>query len=72
MRRLLANGANTSFVNRIVDERVAVEELIADPIEQAAPLAGAPQPRIALPAELFGASSADFPPAGTPPTKAGN
>ncbi|MBV2264622.1 MAG: trifunctional transcriptional regulator/proline dehydrogenase/L-glutamate gamma-semialdehyde dehydrogenase [Thauera sp.] len=55
VRRLLENGANTSFVNRIVDERVAVEELIADPVEQAAPLAGAPHPKIALPAELFGA-----------------
>ena len=55
VRRLLENGANTSFVNRIVDERVPVEELIADPVEQAAPLAGAPHPRIALPAELFGA-----------------
>ncbi|HHW64791.1 MAG TPA: trifunctional transcriptional regulator/proline dehydrogenase/L-glutamate gamma-semialdehyde dehydrogenase [Rhodocyclaceae bacterium] len=55
VRRLLENGANTSFVNRIVDERVPVEELIADPVEQAAPLAGAPHPRIPLPAELFGA-----------------
>ena len=55
VRRLLENGANTSFVNRIVDERVPVEELIADPVEQAAPLAGAPHPRIALPADLFGA-----------------
>jgi len=54
VRRLLENGANTSFVNRIVDERVPVEELIADPVEQAAPLAGAPHPKIALPAELFG------------------
>ncbi|HRP67108.1 MAG TPA: trifunctional transcriptional regulator/proline dehydrogenase/L-glutamate gamma-semialdehyde dehydrogenase [Thauera sp.] len=54
VRRLLENGANTSFVNRIVDERVPVEELIADPVEQAAPLAGAPHPRIPLPAELFG------------------
>src|SRR5690606_7422681 len=54
VRRLLENGANTSFVNRIVDERVPVEDLIADPVEQAAPLAGAPHPKIALPAELFG------------------
>jgi len=55
VRRLLENGANTSFVNRIVDERVAVEELIADPVEQAAALAGAPHPRIPLPCDLFGA-----------------
>jgi len=55
VRRLLENGANTSFVNRIVDENVPVEELIADPVEQAAPLAGAPHPKIALPADILGA-----------------
>ena len=54
VRRLLENGANTSFVNRIVDEQVPVEALIADPIDQAAPLGGAPHPKIALPADLFG------------------
>ncbi|WP_297363402.1 trifunctional transcriptional regulator/proline dehydrogenase/L-glutamate gamma-semialdehyde dehydrogenase [Thauera sp.] len=59
VRRLLENGANTSFVNRIVDERVPVEELIADPVEQAAPLGGAPHPRIVLPADLFGALRAN-------------
>ncbi|MBT4964542.1 MAG: bifunctional proline dehydrogenase/L-glutamate gamma-semialdehyde dehydrogenase PutA [Francisellaceae bacterium] len=31
VRRLLENGANTSFVNRIVDERAPIEEIIADP-----------------------------------------
>ncbi len=36
VRRLLENGANTSFVNRIVDENVPVDELIADPVAQAA------------------------------------
>jgi len=56
VRRLLENGANTSFVNRIVDEKVPVEELIADPVAEAAPLAGVPHPRIPLPADLYGAS----------------
>ncbi|WP_206186172.1 trifunctional transcriptional regulator/proline dehydrogenase/L-glutamate gamma-semialdehyde dehydrogenase [Thauera propionica] len=55
VRRLLENGANTSFVNRIVDENVPIDELIADPVEQAAALAGTPHPRIPLPAELYGA-----------------
>ncbi|MFC5769954.1 trifunctional transcriptional regulator/proline dehydrogenase/L-glutamate gamma-semialdehyde dehydrogenase [Thauera sinica] len=55
VRRLLENGANTSFVNRIVDENVPIEELIADPVEQAAPLAGAPHPKIPLPAGILGA-----------------
>ena len=32
VRRLLENGANTSFVNRIADRGVPVDELIADPV----------------------------------------
>ena len=32
VRRLLENGANTSFVNRIADASVPIEELIADPV----------------------------------------
>jgi len=53
VRRLLENGANSSFVNRLVDARVPIEELIVDPVEVAAPLDGAPHPRIALPADLY-------------------
>nr|WP_249115976.1 trifunctional transcriptional regulator/proline dehydrogenase/L-glutamate gamma-semialdehyde dehydrogenase [Azoarcus sp. L1K30] len=56
VRRLLENGANTSFVNRIVDENVPINALIADPVEEAQLLAGAPHPRIPLPADLYGAS----------------
>jgi RHH-type proline utilization regulon transcriptional repressor/proline dehydrogenase/delta 1-pyrroline-5-carboxylate dehydrogenase len=55
VRRLLENGANSSFVNRIADADVAVEELIADPVALAravAPL-GAPHERITPPAALF-------------------
>ncbi len=33
VRRLLENGANSSFVNQIVDENVAPEEVAADPFE---------------------------------------
>ncbi len=33
VRRLLENGANSSFVNRFLDAKVPVEELILDPIE---------------------------------------
>jgi len=32
VRRLLENGANSSFVNRIADQNVPIEELIADPV----------------------------------------
>jgi RHH-type proline utilization regulon transcriptional repressor/proline dehydrogenase/delta 1-pyrroline-5-carboxylate dehydrogenase len=55
VRRLLENGANTSFVNRIGDPSVAVEELIADPVAvvRSRPSPGAPHPRIALPRDLY-------------------
>jgi RHH-type proline utilization regulon transcriptional repressor/proline dehydrogenase/delta 1-pyrroline-5-carboxylate dehydrogenase len=33
VRRLLENGANTSFVNRLGDEETPVSEIIADPVE---------------------------------------
>ncbi|GAO55608.1 bifunctional proline dehydrogenase/L-glutamate gamma-semialdehyde dehydrogenase PutA [Novosphingobium sp. MD-1] len=55
VRRLLENGANSSFVNRIANEAVPVEEIIADPVEQvrAMPIPGAPHPNIALPGALY-------------------
>ncbi|MBS7540745.1 trifunctional transcriptional regulator/proline dehydrogenase/L-glutamate gamma-semialdehyde dehydrogenase [Ancylobacter lacus] len=56
VRRLLENGANSSFVNRIADLAVPVEDLAADPVEAARAIqpVGAPHPAIALPAALFG------------------
>ena len=33
VRRLLENGANTSFVNRIADASVAIDDLVADPVD---------------------------------------
>jgi RHH-type transcriptional regulator, proline utilization regulon repressor / proline dehydrogenase / delta 1-pyrroline-5-carboxylate dehydrogenase len=54
VRRLLENGANTSFVNRILDERVPLEELIRDPVDLLADLKPKPHPRIPLPAGLYG------------------
>ncbi len=53
VRRLLENGANTSFVNRIVDEHVAAEDLVRDPAEIMARHASKPHPRIPLPIDLF-------------------
>ena len=38
VRRLLENGANTSFVNRIVDEDLPLEEIVADPVARTAAL----------------------------------
>ncbi len=56
VRRLLENGANSSFVNRIADEAVTPEALAADPAELARAIVppGAPHPAIALPLQLFG------------------
>ena len=53
VRRLLENGANTSFVNRIVDERQPIESIVADPIARLAGLPEKPHPRIPLPRDLF-------------------
>ncbi len=54
VRRLLENGANTSFVNRIVDDRQPIDEIIADPIARLAQLPVKPHPRIPLPRDLYG------------------
>jgi RHH-type transcriptional regulator, proline utilization regulon repressor / proline dehydrogenase / delta 1-pyrroline-5-carboxylate dehydrogenase len=56
VRRLLENGANSSFVNRIADEKVSVDEMIADPVDVVKAMAepGARHDRIDLPGELFG------------------
>ena len=54
VRRLLENGANSSFVNQIVDESVTPEEIARDPIAVVEGLDGAiANPRIAPPADLF-------------------
>ena len=53
VRRLLENGANTSFVNRIVDDRQPIDAIVADPVAALAKLSEKPHPRIALPRELY-------------------
>lgn len=53
VRRLLENGANTSFVNRIVDESVPLAELAADPVGKALASAGSHHPGVPLPAALY-------------------
>jgi len=54
VRRLLENGANTSFVNRIVDDSEPIEDLIADPHQQIKALSSKPHPKIPLPHNLYG------------------
>jgi len=53
VRRLLENGANSSFVNRITDEDVAIDDLIRDPVQTVAAFDTIPHPRIPLPVDLY-------------------
>ncbi|MDA5481636.1 trifunctional transcriptional regulator/proline dehydrogenase/L-glutamate gamma-semialdehyde dehydrogenase [Yersinia intermedia] len=65
VRRLLENGANTSFVNRIADATLPLDELVADPVSAVEAIAasegqlGLPHPRIPLPRELYGKDRAN-------------
>jgi RHH-type proline utilization regulon transcriptional repressor/proline dehydrogenase/delta 1-pyrroline-5-carboxylate dehydrogenase len=56
VRRLLENGANSSFVNRIADEQVSLDELVKDPVAELEALTPKRNPRIILPNSLFGAA----------------
>lgn len=56
VRRLLENGANTSFVNRIVDARLPAEAVVTDPVAEVDRLEELSHPRIAEPARLYGES----------------
>ncbi|WP_175626569.1 MULTISPECIES: bifunctional proline dehydrogenase/L-glutamate gamma-semialdehyde dehydrogenase PutA [Oxalobacteraceae] len=55
VRRLLENGANSSFVNQIVDEHISIDQLLQDPVALAAQYAGQPHPALPLPVDLYGA-----------------
>ncbi len=52
VRRMLENGANTSFVHQIADPKVPLAALVADPVS-ALPSPCVPDPRIPLPGELY-------------------
>jgi RHH-type proline utilization regulon transcriptional repressor/proline dehydrogenase/delta 1-pyrroline-5-carboxylate dehydrogenase len=60
VRRLLENGANTSFVNRIADHTISIQELVADPVATIEHMGnqegalGLPHPRIPMPRDLYG------------------
>ncbi|KAF1019285.1 MAG: Bifunctional protein PutA [Paracidovorax wautersii] len=60
VRRLLENGANTSFVNQIADADIDLATLVQSPIDQVEAMAtregrpGLPHPGIALPPRLYG------------------
>jgi RHH-type proline utilization regulon transcriptional repressor/proline dehydrogenase/delta 1-pyrroline-5-carboxylate dehydrogenase len=54
VRRLLENGANTSFVNRIADPAISIDDVIADPVAKARQWDFAPAPTLPLPIDMFG------------------
>ncbi|CAM5223320.1 bifunctional protein PutA [Alishewanella longhuensis] len=56
VRRLLENGANSSFVNNIIDESIPVESLLQDPVEQVKGWQKKRNQSIPLPANLYGNS----------------
>ncbi|HET8819669.1 MAG TPA: bifunctional proline dehydrogenase/L-glutamate gamma-semialdehyde dehydrogenase PutA, partial [Xanthomonadaceae bacterium] len=53
VRRLLENGANSSFVNRITDEGIPVEDLVRDPLDIVDGFDVFRHPNIPLPVDLF-------------------
>ena len=55
VRRLLENGANSSFVNRIADEEIPLDALVRDPIAELDALSPKRNPKIILPRDIFGA-----------------
>ncbi len=57
VRRLLENGANSSFVNQIVDEEVSPQEVASDPFTEVEEVLDSPtNPKIAKPNNLFGSA----------------
>ncbi|GAB4392741.1 MAG: bifunctional proline dehydrogenase/L-glutamate gamma-semialdehyde dehydrogenase PutA [Gammaproteobacteria bacterium] len=54
VRRLLENGANSSFVNRIADTQLPISELVADPINKVKAYKVKAHPQIPLPVDIMG------------------
>ena len=53
VRRLLENGANSSFVNQLIDPDLAVEEIVTSPFDIVSELTMIPNPAIPSPRDLF-------------------
>jgi RHH-type proline utilization regulon transcriptional repressor/proline dehydrogenase/delta 1-pyrroline-5-carboxylate dehydrogenase len=56
VRRLLENGANSSFVNRFLDHQTPVEQLLDDTRHEVTQLFPYQHSKIAIPAEIFAAA----------------
>ena len=53
VRRLLENGANSSFVHQLADENVSLNDLLADPVDKIEAVDCSPHPGIPAPAEIY-------------------
>ena len=53
VRRLLENGANSSFVHQLADPNVTEADLLADPAVKIARVGGTPHPSIPAPRDIF-------------------
>jgi RHH-type proline utilization regulon transcriptional repressor/proline dehydrogenase/delta 1-pyrroline-5-carboxylate dehydrogenase len=53
VRRLLENGANSSFVHQLADERLTDADILADPVAKIAAVGGSRHPAIPLPKDLY-------------------
>ena len=56
VRRLLENGANSSFVSAAADPEVAIEQLLRSPIEIIGAPENARQSRLPLPSQIYGSA----------------
>ena len=54
VRRLLENGANSSFVNQILNPAIPIADLVESPLELAEKMAYLPHPNIPLPSNIYG------------------
>jgi RHH-type proline utilization regulon transcriptional repressor/proline dehydrogenase/delta 1-pyrroline-5-carboxylate dehydrogenase len=61
VRRLLENGANTSFVHALLDERVPAEDVVVDPVTAVEKAGAGPHPKIPRPVDIYGAERKNSP-----------
>ena len=62
VRRLLENGANSSFVHQLLDKSYPIEKLTVHPYDKLLANATLHNPEIPLPLEIYGARRASFGP----------
>lgn len=54
VRRLLENGANSSFVNKLADDKTPIDKMVIDPVARVQALTSKPHPHIPSPKNIYG------------------